>query len=95
MSKFLRLGSVAQLNRASDYGSEGYRFESCRSHTYGKNEQSFTVVRSFLYFVDLPVAGEGSTKSILSESQIIWNENNKACFSVSIFFVCILTAPNF
>ena len=26
-------GSVAQLNRASDYGSEGYRFESCRSHT--------------------------------------------------------------
>ena len=27
-----RHGSVAQLNRASDYGSEGYRFESCRSH---------------------------------------------------------------
>ena len=26
-------GSVAQLNRASDYGSEGYRFESCRSHS--------------------------------------------------------------
>ena len=25
-------GSLAQLNRASDYGSEGYRFESCRSH---------------------------------------------------------------
>ena len=25
-------GSVAQLNRASDYGSEGYRFESCRGH---------------------------------------------------------------
>ncbi len=28
-------GSVAQLNRASDYGSEGYRFESCRSHMRG------------------------------------------------------------
>ena len=27
-----KYGSVAQLNRASDYGSEGYRFESCRSH---------------------------------------------------------------
>ena len=27
-------GSVAQLNRASDYGSEGYRFESCRSHQH-------------------------------------------------------------
>ena len=26
-------GSLAQLNRASDYGSEGYRFESCRSHS--------------------------------------------------------------
>ena len=28
----LRNGPVAQLNRASDYGSEGYRFESCRDH---------------------------------------------------------------
>ena len=27
-----RNGSVAQLNRASDYGSEGCRFESCRDH---------------------------------------------------------------
>ena len=26
------VGSLAQLNRASDYGSEGCRFESCRSH---------------------------------------------------------------
>ena len=25
-------GSLAQLNRASDYGSVGYRFESCASH---------------------------------------------------------------
>ena len=25
-------GLVAQLNSASDYGSEGYRFESCRGH---------------------------------------------------------------
>ena len=29
----IRIGSVAQLNRASDYGSEGCRFESCRSHS--------------------------------------------------------------
>ena len=29
---FKKYGSVAQLNRASDYGSEGCRFESCRSH---------------------------------------------------------------
>ena len=26
-------GSLAQLNRASDYGSEGYRFESCANHS--------------------------------------------------------------
>lgn len=25
-------GFVAQLNRAPDYGSGGYRFESCRGH---------------------------------------------------------------
>ena len=31
--KLKKFGSLAQLNRASDYGSEGYRFESCRSHT--------------------------------------------------------------
>ncbi len=30
-------GLVAQLNSASDYGSEGYRFESCRGHTQQKN----------------------------------------------------------
>ena len=28
----INVGSLAQLNRASDYGSEGCRFESCRSH---------------------------------------------------------------
>ena len=41
-------GSLAQLNRASDYGSEGYRFESYRSHsnkeeTCNKHFSSFSV----------------------------------------------------
>jgi hypothetical protein len=27
-------GCVAQLNSASDFGSEGYRFESCRGHFF-------------------------------------------------------------
>ena len=27
-----RKGRVAQLNRVADYGSAGYRFESCRDH---------------------------------------------------------------
>ena len=26
------IGRVAQLNRVADYGSAGYRFESCRDH---------------------------------------------------------------
>ena len=39
-------GSVAQLNRASDYGSEGCRFESCRSHKF---KESFTL-RKALFF---------------------------------------------
>ena len=28
------IGSLAQLNRAFDYGSKGYRFESYRSHFF-------------------------------------------------------------
>ena len=27
-----KTGPLAQLNRAFDYGSKGYRFESCRDH---------------------------------------------------------------
>ena len=37
-------GSVAQLNRASDYGSEGYRFESCRSHKESSNTLFFLYI---------------------------------------------------
>ena len=29
-------GPVVQLNRISDFGSDGYRFESCRGHIVGK-----------------------------------------------------------
>ena len=35
-------GSLAQLNRAFDYGSKGYRFESYRSHKTYKYEFYFT-----------------------------------------------------
>ena len=37
-------GPVAQLNRASDYGSEGYRFESCRDHLRNHVYDSFFVI---------------------------------------------------
>ena len=31
-------GRVAQLNRVADYGSAGYRFESCRGHILFDNK---------------------------------------------------------
>ena len=44
-------GPLAQLNRAFDYGSKGYRFESCRDHFYKsqvlKNEALATFILPF------------------------------------------------
>ena len=45
ISREINDGSLAQLNRASDYGSEGCRFESCRSH-----EAKRKVISSFFCF---------------------------------------------
>lgn len=41
-------GRVAQLNRVADYGSAGYRFESCRGHE--KAPSYWQVLFSFFYF---------------------------------------------
>ena len=41
-------GSLAQLNRAFDYGSKGCRFESCRSHKDG----DATTYDEWLHFFD-------------------------------------------
>ena len=38
-------GRVAQLNRVADYGSAGYRFESCRGH----KKDDVLVTSSFFY----------------------------------------------
>ena len=49
----IKIGSVAQLNRASDYGSEGCRFESCRSHSdyqIYKKENVISLTFSFLFY---------------------------------------------
>ena len=46
-------GSVAQLNRASDYGSEGCGFESRRNHTK-KTEQNGILLGLFLLFSNSP-----------------------------------------
>ncbi len=43
----IKKGFVAQLNRASDYGSEGYRFESYRGHHTGLFK--FILGKSFLF----------------------------------------------
>ena len=40
-------GSLAQLNRAFDYGSKGCRFESCRSHKDG----DATTYNEWLHFL--------------------------------------------
>ena len=40
-------GSVAQLNRASDYGSEGCGFESRRNHQRRGNRKIFSL---FFYY---------------------------------------------
>ncbi len=40
-------GPVVQLNRISDFGSEGYRFESCRGHT--KTLVVHSIARVFLF----------------------------------------------
>ena len=49
-------GSVAQLNRALDYGSRGYRFESCRNHKRNTHLECsfflcFTVYDAYRYVV--------------------------------------------
>ena len=44
-------GLVAQLNRAFDYGSKGYRFESCRGHKEFARTPFFVVINcSRLFF---------------------------------------------
>ncbi len=47
-------GPVAQLNRASDYGSEGYRFESCRGHFKRDAKQLTINCLAFFSFNMLP-----------------------------------------
>ena len=39
-------GSLAQLNRAFDYGSKGYRFESYRSHSSVFEAERFQIKKS-------------------------------------------------
>ena len=42
-------GPLAQLNRAFDYGSKGYRFESCRDHFYKSQVLENEALATFIY----------------------------------------------
>ena len=60
-------GSVAQLNRASDYGSEGCGFESRRNHEHKEDPEMKTCFQSRVLFYVCKISpwqGQGSTKSI-------------------------------
>ena len=77
---FKKHGSVAQLNRASDYGSEGCRFESCRSHKKGYlslSDNLFCFPHQHVHLTHLPNATtfrlsephETSTRNIKENKQ--------------------------
>ena len=59
-------GSLAQLNRASDYGSEGCRFESCRSHTQrtGKKGKDGHTRLFFLFLYTLHTTSGHQTQDV-------------------------------
>ena len=42
-------GPVAQLNRAFDYGSKGYRFESYRGHFFIKCLRGYSLIIDFRF----------------------------------------------
>ena len=58
-------GSVAQLNRASDFGSDGYRFESCRGH-----KQKFNLIfnvfimKRYIYLLLVSVFAVGLSEQV-------------------------------
>ena len=52
------IGPLAQLNRVSDYGSEGCRFESCMGHKQNQNDIfKFTCECRFIFVCNPPMGG--------------------------------------
>ena len=71
-----KYGFVAQLNRASDYGSEGSGFESQRSHRL-KRKTSFV----FLFFFVRPAWVYSNERKFLSRpnnGKVLWGTNSHA-----------------
>ena len=74
------IGSVAQLNRASDYGSEGYGFESHRSHII-KRGYCFSIFSFFVMCI--------LTTYIIQDTEIQQHSNFqiKLHTSISCYFL--------
>ena len=68
-------GSLAQLNRASDYGSEGCGFESRRSHVQGTGRQCFFCLNG----IDETFARAGSGSFSFSFDGLTFPENRAKC----------------
>ena len=61
---------MAQLNRASDYGSEGYRFESCANHPASKH-------RSGAFFMSFYASRMQVLSSIACKLKFFYEKNEK------------------
>ena len=81
----IKIGSVAQLNRASDYGSEGCRFESCRSHQVLLNYplKRMLCYLTFSFFVYKYPLLQTTNKQVFGSVEKYWG-----CFFCFIVF-CI------
>lgn len=73
-------GLVAQLNSASDYGSEGSRFESWRGHRNNPQHTEYKVIADFLCF--------GATGFLAH--YIVYVEHTKNLKLLWLFFIVII-----
>ena len=85
--KALNNGSVAQLNRASDYGSEGCRFESCRSHSK-EDITSRNVLFFVIYAYDLKNV---LTRLCYTSCYTLYNTRLCGCVTLPFYFSFIIS----
>ena len=62
-------GRVAQLNRVADYGSAGYRFESCRGH-YKWMYQNVFEIRFDTFFLLIHLLNSLSNKFVKQKEAV-------------------------
>ena len=78
-------GPLAQLNRAFDYGSKGYRFESCRDHFYKsqvlENEALATFILPFCPTF-APPNYKGNAKNKIRNKAFLWFNSTGRSFYI-------------